>query len=118
MPASLSYTNVPGGEAAAPFGGREAVINGIVWVLRNWKPELNTRKIRRNNTKGDEAQKMIRGEPTTQSGLILQVPLAVTAQPKPCGTFQVDGEMYVITKSAKAEEEGEFWVVEIDYESA
>lgn len=118
MAATLVYTNVPGGEAAAPFGGRTVVINGIPWRATNWAPELNTRKIRRNNTKGDQAEVMHRSEPTTQSGLVLQIPLALTEPPKPTGTFVVDGETYVITKSVKAEPEGDWWTATLDYETA
>lgn len=103
--------------AASPFGGITVTINSVTYRATNWKPEKNTRKTRRNDANGDQAEFILRAEPTTQSGLTLQLALSSTAVPSLGAEFTVDSLVYVVTKAGQAKPEGEFWTVDIDYES-
>lgn len=112
---NLPYHSSTAEAASSPFGGRVLTINSIAYRAMNWNPQKNTRDIRRNDVNGDEAEFMLRAEPTTQSGLKLQLALASTAIPAMGQEFTVDSLVYVITKVALAEDEGAFWTVDIDY---
>lgn len=114
---NLPYYSSSGVAASAPFGGLTLTIDSITYRALNWKPEKNSRKIRRNDTSGDQADFTLRPEPTTQSGLTLQMALASTAVPSLGEEFTVDTLVYVITKVGAAKPEGEYWTVDIDYES-
>jgi hypothetical protein len=114
---NLPYYSSSGVAASAPFGGITVTINAITYRAVNWKPEKNTRKIRRNDSNGDQGDFTLRAEPTTQSGLTLQMALASTAVPSLGQEFTVDTLVYVLTKVGAAKQEGEFWTVDVDYES-
>jgi hypothetical protein len=114
---NLPYYSSSGVAASSPFGGITLTIATITYRALNWKPEKNTRKIRRNDVNGDQADFILRAEPTTQSGLTLQMALATTAVPLLGAEFTVDTRIYVITKVGAAQPEGEYWSVDIDYES-
>lgn len=109
---NLPYSSTP----TLPFGGRTVSITSVTYVARNWKPEKSTRKIRRDDENGDQAAFMLRGEPTAQSGLTLQVPLSTTTVPLLGATFSADSRTWVITRVGKAEPQGEFHTVDIDIE--
>lgn len=117
---NLPYYSSSATSASSPFGGISVTIptsSGATFRALNWKPEKNTREIRRNDSNGDEADFQLRAEPSTQSGLTLQVPLASTTLPKLGDEFVVDTLTYVVTRVAPAKPEGEFWTVDIDYKS-
>lgn len=114
---NLPYYSSSATAAASPFGGKTITINAVTYRALNWKPEKQTRKIRRNDANGDQAEFVLRGEPTTQSGLTLQLALSSTAVPSLGAEFTVDTLVYVVTKVGAAQPEGEFWFVDIDYES-
>jgi len=115
---NLPYNNSAAVASSTPFGGVTLTIAAATYRALNWKPEKNTRKIRRNDTNGDQAEFMLRAEPTTQTGLTLQRALASTAVPKLAAEFTgPDSATYVITKVGEGKQEGEFWTVDIDYES-
>lgn len=114
---NLPYHSSSAVAASSPFGGVTLTIAAVTYRALNWNPQKNTRKIRRNNTDGDQADFLLRPEPTTQSGLTLQLALASTALPTLGQEFTQDTLTYVITKVAPAKQEGEYWTVEIDYES-
>lgn len=103
--------------ASLPFGGRTITINAVAYIARNWKPEKKTREIRRNDENGDENAFMLRPEPTSQSGLTLQLATASTAVPAMGQEFTVDALDYVVTAAGKAEAQGEFHTVDIDYKA-
>jgi hypothetical protein len=100
-----------------PFGGKTVTINAVAYIARNWKPEKKTRKIRRDDVNGDQDAFMLRVEPTSQSGLTLQLASGSTAVPTMGLEFTVDTLVYVVTEVGKAEPQGEFHVVDISYES-
>ncbi len=114
---AIPYHSSSGVAASSPFGGITVTIDSIAYRAVNWKPEKQTRKIRRNNGDGDQAEFQLRAEPTTQSGLTLQLALASTAVPEMGEEFTVDTVVYVVGKVGVAKPEGEFWTVDIDYES-
>lgn len=114
---NLPYHSSSAVAASSPFGGVTLTINSVSYRALNWNPQKNTREIRRNDVNGDEADFMLRPEPTTQSGLTLQLALASTAVPTLGQEFTHDTLTYVITKVAPAKQEGEYWTVEIDYKS-
>lgn len=111
---NLPYHSSSATAASSPFGGVTLTINAITYRALNWGPEKSTREIRRNDGNGDEAEFMLRGEPTTQSGLTLQLALASTAVPAMGQEFTHDTLVYVITKASQKKQEGEFWTVDID----
>lgn len=111
---NLPYHSSSAVAAASPFGGVTLTINSITYRALNWNPQKNTREIRRNNTDGDQAEFMLRAEPTTQSGLTLQLALSSTAVPTLGQEFTQDTLVYVITKVSPTKQEGEFWTVDID----
>jgi hypothetical protein len=114
---NLPYHSSSATAAASPFGGITVTINAVDYRALNWNPQKNTREIRRNAVTGDEAEFMLRAEPTTQSGLTLQLALSSTAAPALGAEFTVDTLVYVITKVSPLKQEGEFWTVDIDYKS-
>lgn len=114
---NLPYYSSSGTAAASPFGGLTLTINSVSYRAMNWNPQKSTREIRRNDANGDEAEFQLRGEPTTQSGLKLQLALSSTAVPAMGQEFTVDSLVYVVTKAAPAKPEGEFWTVDIDYKA-
>jgi hypothetical protein len=103
--------------ATLPFGGKVVTINSVAYIARNWKPEKKTREIRRNDENGDENGFMLRAEPTSQSGLTLQLATSATAIPTMGMEFTVDTLVYVLTAVGKAEPQGEFWTVDVDYKA-
>lgn len=103
--------------ATQAFGGKVLTINSVSYVARNWKPEKSTREIRRNDENGDESVFMLRAEPTSQSGLTLQLATSSTATPAMGQEFTVDSLTYVITAVGKAEPQGEFHTVDISYKA-
>jgi hypothetical protein len=103
--------------AGLPFGGITPTINGTTFVARNWAPARSSRKIRRDDENGDQAAFQLRVEPTSQSGLVLQVPLANSALPLMGNTFTVSNVNYVVTAVSPQYSQGEFWLVNIDYDS-
>lgn len=111
---NLPYYSSSGTAAASPFGGITLTINSVTYRALNWAPQKSTREIRRNDANGDEAEFQLRGEPTTQSGLMLQLALSSTAVPAMGQEFTVDSLVYVITRVSAKKPEGEFWTVEID----
>ena len=113
---NLPYHSSAAEGSSSPFGGKTLTIGSSTYRALNWKPEKNTRKIRRNDTNGDQAEFQIRAEPTTQSGLTLQLALASTTVPSLGAEFTDNSLTYVITKVGEAHSEGEFWTVDIDYE--
>ena len=114
---NIPYFSSSATAASIPFGGTTITINAITYITENWKPEKNTRKIRRNGTSGDQAEFMLRAEPTTQSGLTLQLALASTAVPSLGAEFTVDTLVYVVTKASASKPSEAFWFCDIDYES-
>lgn len=110
---NLPYSSV----ASLPFGGKTVTINAVAYVARNWKPEKKTRKLRRDDTNGDQEAFMLRAEPTSQSGLTLQLATGTTAVPAMGQEFTVDALVYVVTDAGKSEPQGEFHIVDISYES-
>jgi hypothetical protein len=114
---NLPYHSSSAEAASSPFGGVTLTINAIAYRAMNWAPKRNSRKIRRNDGNGDQVEFQIRPEPTTQSGLTLQLALASTAVPSMGQEFTVDSLVYVITNVDPKKPEGEFWTVDIDYES-
>ena len=113
---NIPYHSSSATAASSPFGGTTVTIANVAYITENWKPEKNTRKIRRNATTGDQAEFMLRAEPTTQSGLTLQMALASTTVPLLASEFTVDNVVYVVTKSGAAKPADGFWFVDIDYE--
>lgn len=111
--ANLPYSS----SANLPFGSRTLTINSVTYVARNWAPQKSTREIRRNDANGDEAAFMLRAEPTSQSGLTLQLATTSTAVPTMGQEFTVDTLVYVITSVSKVENEGEFQTVDIAYKA-
>lgn len=103
--------------ASLPFGGKTITINSVAYIARNWKPEKKTRKLRRDDEDGDQQAFMLRAEPTSQSGLTLQLATSSTATPSMGQEFTVDTIDYVVTEVGKAENQGEFHTVDISYES-
>jgi hypothetical protein len=103
--------------ANLPFGGKVVTINSVAYIARNWKPEKKTREIRRNDETGDENAFMLRVEPTSQSGLTLQLATSSTATPAMGQEFTVDTLTYVVTEVGKAESQGEFHTVDISYKA-
>jgi len=114
---NIPYHSSSATAAASPFGGITLTINAITYITENWKPEKNTRKIRRNGTNGDQSEFMLRAEPSTQSGLTLQLALSSTAVPSLGAEFTVDTLVYVITKVGASKGSDAFWFTDIDYES-
>ena len=115
---NVPYNNTAAVAAATPFGGVVLTIGATTYRALNWKPEKQTRKIRRNDVNGDQAEFMLRAEPTTQSGLNLQMALSTTPIPALGAEFAgPDSLTYVITKAGPGRQEGEFWMTDIDYES-
>lgn len=111
---NLPYSSTP----TLPFGGKTVTITGVTYVARNWNPQKSTRKISRPDENGDEAAFMLRAEPTTQSGLELQVPLSNTTLPLLGAEFTgPDSANYVTTAVSPSYPQGEFWMVSIDYQS-
>lgn len=115
---NLPYNNTAAVAASTPFGGVSITIGANTYRALNWKPKKNSRKIRRNDTNGDQAEFMIRAEPTTQSGLNLQRALASTGVPAMGAEFTgPDGLTYLVTGTEEGKQEGEYWMIDIDYES-
>lgn len=110
---NLPYSSTP----TLAFGGIVVTINSVTYVARNWAPKKSSRKIRRDDENGDQAAFMLRGEPTAQSGLTLQMALSSTAVPSMGAEFTVDTLVYVVTGVEPAKPQGEFWTTSIDYES-
>lgn len=110
---NLPYSSTP----TLPFGGKTITITTVTYVARNWNPSRTSRKIRRDDENGDQAAFQLRAEPTSQSGLVLQVPLSNTVLPLMGAGFTVDSVNYVVTGVSPSYPQGEFWLVNIDYES-
>lgn len=118
--ATVAYTNITGGTNKAPFGGFTLIIGGVAYRSPNFKPEATSRKIRRNDTNGDQAEVMRRAEPRAQSGLTLQLATALTPPPSQFDDFTDPSDgftQFVITKVGVSYPEGEFWFCDIDIES-
>jgi hypothetical protein len=114
---NIPYFSSSATAASVPFGGITITINAITYITENWKPEKNTREIRRNGTTGDRAEFSLRAEPTSQSGLTLQLALASTAVPSLGAEFTVDTLVYVVTKVSQSKGSDAFWFCDIDYVS-
>lgn len=118
--ATVAYTNIPGGTNKAPFGGFTLIIGETAYRATNFKPEATTRKIRRNDSLGDQAEVMRRAEPKSQSGLTLQLATALTPAPTLFEEFTDPSDgftVFVVTKVGVSYPEGEFWFCDIDIES-
>lgn len=111
------YTNIPGGLAKAPFGGRTIYIDGVPYRAMNWQPKGESREIVRPDSNGDEADVMLRKGPRKQSGLQLQLASKSTPVPAEFTEFDVDGVTYVLSNPTEIRPEGEFWTCEIDIRS-
>lgn len=112
---NLPYSSTP----TLPFGGKTVTISGVTYVARNWNPQFSSRKIRRDDENGDEAAFMLREEPASQSGLVLQPPLSSTTRPSVGTEFtgpSPDNVTHVITAVSPAYQQGDFWVFNIDYQ--
>lgn len=111
---NLPFSSTP----TLPFGGKTVTITTVTYVARNWNPQKRARKIARNDENGDEAAFQLRADPTSQSGLTLQVPLSNTTLPLLGAEFTgPDSANYVITGVSPSYPQGEFWLVNIDYVS-
>jgi len=111
--ANLPYSSV----ASLPFGGKVLTINAVSYIARNWKPEKKSRKIRKDDENGDQSAFMLRAEPTSQSGLQLQLATGTTAIPTMGTEFTgPDSLTYVILDVSPSYPQGEFWMVDISYE--
>lgn len=114
---NLPYHSSTTEAASSPFGGISVTIATVAYRALNWNPQKSSREIRRNDSNGDEADFMLRAEPTRQSGLTLQLALASTAVPSMGAEFTVDTLTYVVTSVGQKKPEGEFWTVDIDYKA-
>jgi hypothetical protein len=112
-----SYSNIPGGAARAPFGGRTIYIKTVPYRAMNWQPKSDTREVARPDANGDDAEFMLRKGPRRQSGLTLQLASRETPIPPEFEEFTVDGARYVVIATTEARPEGDFWTCEIDYRS-
>lgn len=117
---NLPYSSV----SNQAFGGVVLTINSVPYVGRNWSPQKNTRKIRRDDENGDQAAFMLRAEPTSQSGLTLQLANANVAIPAlgtvfsgPSASNIAANVNYVITRAEHSKPQGEFHLASVDYES-
>lgn len=111
---SLPYLS----NANLPFSSTLLNINGVNYRALSWNPKKNSRKIRRDDINGDQAEFEIRKEPATWSGT-LQKPLTTTAVPTQGLTF-VDPDdantTFVITSVTPVKPLGEFHTIDIDTE--
>lgn len=111
---SLPYVST----ANLPFGATTLNIAGTTYRALNWNPKKNSRKIRRDDVNGDQAEFEIRKEPATWSGT-LQKALTSTAVPAMGGTFTDPDDnavTFVITGVTPAKPLGEFHVIDVDAE--
>lgn len=112
-----TYSNIVGGAAAAPFGGRTIYIDGHAYRAMNWEPKSETREVGRPDENGDDAEFMLRKGPLRQTGLTLQLATRLTPTPREFTEFDVDGVRFVCFSPTEARPEGEFWTCQIDYRS-
>lgn len=112
---NLPYISNTAVAASTPFGGVTLTINSVSYRALNWAPEKSTREIPRRNADGDEAEFMLRAEPTRQSGLTLQLAYANIALPTMGQNFAQDNANYVITGVGQKKPEGDWWTVDISY---
>lgn len=104
--------------ANLPLGSTLLTINSLSYRALNWNPKRNSRKIRRDDVNGDQAEFEIRKEPGTWSGT-LQKPLTTTVIPVQGQTFEnpdVEDEIWVITSVTPVKPMGEFHTIDIDAE--
>ena len=106
------------------FGGVVLTINSVTYVARNWAPKKGTREISRPDENGDQAAFMLRAEPTSQSGLTLQMANANVAIPALATVFSGPSPSniaanvnYVVTGCEPSRPQGEFHVCTIDYKA-
>jgi hypothetical protein len=115
---NLPYSSV----ASQAFGGVVLTINSTTFVARNWEPARSSREKRRDDENGDEAAFMLRVEPTSQSGLVLQMANSSVVPPFMGNVFSGPSHSnvnvnYVVTKVNPARPQGEFWITTIDYKA-
>jgi len=111
---SLPYLS----NANLPFGSTLLNIANVSYRALSWNPKLNSRKIRRDDVNGDQAEFEIRREPATWSGT-LQKPLSSTAVPNQGDTFANPDNAnmtFVITSLTPVKPLGEFHTIDIDSE--
>lgn len=100
--------------ANQPFGSRTITVGGVSYRTQNWNPTIATRRIRRNNTDGDQAEFQIRREPADNS-VTLQLATSTTSVPVGGVTFAVDAVDYVVTDVQRNQPEGDYWTVEMQF---
>jgi len=100
--------------ANQPFGSRTITIGGVTYRVQNWNPTVATRRIRRNNTDGDQSEFQIRREPADNSAT-LQLATSATTRPVGGTTFAVGAVTYVVMDVQVNEPEGEYHTVEMQY---
>ncbi len=103
--------------ANLPFGSRSLTINSVAYIAENWAPQKAARKISRPDANGDEAAFMLRADPTSQSGLRLQLATTSTATPALGEEFTVDNVVYVISGVSKSESVGAYHSCDVSYQS-
>lgn len=106
------------------FGGVVLTISTVTYVARNWAPKKATREIIRADENGDQAAFMLRAEPTSQSGLTLQmansnvaIPALGTVFAGPSPSNIAANVNYVVTGCEPSRPQGDFHVCSIDYKA-